>query len=158
MKEPVDALDTFSRTPPIVEEFSGLCQWPTSNGQCFGALNPLPRDVQASQPGLWAGWQGALWPEYSSDRHKPRQFQPYLQIWKAEQDRLLQIFNTPNGTKKGTIEVGAYFEDDPLTEVARLDSKDLDFNIRQLSPSRESWLPFCGGHLVFNSDQTTASL
>lgn len=70
-----------------------------------------------------------MWPEYPFVRDKPRQYQPYLQIWKAKGRQLIQIFKTPATAEAGPTEPEIHFKDDPVTKAARFHPQDADFNI-----------------------------
>lgn len=74
----------------------------------------------------WAGWEGALWPMYPSDIRNPRQFQPYLRIWKAQQGQLVPLFQHDADTDMKDLEI--LFKKDPVSKAARLDSQDPDLD------------------------------
>jgi hypothetical protein len=65
----------------------------------------------------WAGWQGGLWPMCPSNTENPRQFQPYLRVWKALEDKLVQVFTS------------GVFENGPLDKIAQSTSQDPEFGV-----------------------------
>jgi hypothetical protein len=63
---------------------------------------------------------------YPSDMRNPRQFQPYLRIWKAQQGQLVPLFQHDTDPDMKDLEI--LFKKDPVSEAARLDSQDPDLD------------------------------
>ena len=86
----------------------------------------------------WAGWKAGVWPTYPTDLSKPNEFPVDVQIYKAVDSQLVELFERRHDDPQRSSVMDDLFRNDPAQKAAGLDSSDPEFDLSRFPDAQRN--------------------
>ena len=79
----------------------------------------------------WAGWKATVWTDDFGPIKTTDNFPIHLQIWRASEEGLVEVFRTTQAAAEGSTNVGYSFRSDPISTAEIYDLQSPEFDLSQ---------------------------